>query len=171
MKTAAQSLILAGTLLAMAGPALAEAGKAPAYELKQRSSFHTEDDARIPFWPIGFQRPKFKGDGSSAAVVKVSKIKLEPENFSVTSILLGNPALATINGRSFEEGEMLPVIYDTERLRVVVRAIRDGGVTLEYEDQQIVVPMKRPVLGQKQSDKKSEPVEFMIKLGSAKEKK
>ena len=170
MKSAPQFLILAGALLAFSATAWAEAEKAKGYELKNRSSFHIEGDARIPFWPIGFQRPKIKSDGTLAPVVKASKIQLEPEHFSVTSILLGNPALATINGRSFEEGELLPVIYGTERLRVVVRAIRDGGVTLEYEGQHILVPMRRPELGQKHSQQKAEAVEFLIKIGPSKDK-
>ena len=169
MKSAPHFLILAATLLAFSASARAESETTKGYELKNRSSFHSEGDARIPFWPIGFQRPKVKGT-AAAPQVAASKIKLEPEHFSVTSILLGNPALATINGRSFEEGELLPVIYGTERLRVVVRAIRDGGVTLDYEDQHILVPMKRPELGQKHSQQKAEAVEFMIKIGPSKEK-
>ena len=171
MKSATQSLIIAGALLATSAAGWAESEKTAGYELKSRSAFHSSDDARIPFWPIGFQRPKIKNDGTSAApAVAASKIHLEPDQFSVTSILLGNPALATINGRSFEEGEVLPVIYGTERLRVVVRAIRDGGVNLEYEGQHVLVPMKRPELGQKHSEKKGEAAEFLIKIGPAKDK-
>ena len=171
MKTAPLFLTIAGAALVFSAPARAESEKTKGYELKNRSSFHTEADARIPFWPIGFVRPKIKADGTTTApVVVASKIQLEPGQFSVTSILLGNPALATINGHSFEEGELLPVTYGTERLRVVVRAIRDGGVTLEYEGQHILVPMKRPELGQKQSQQKASATEFMIKLGPSKEK-
>jgi len=169
MKSAPHLLILAGTLLAFSASARAESEATKGYELKNRSSFHSEGDARIPFWPIGFQRPK-AGSPVAAPKVAASKIKLEPEHFSVTSILLGNPALATINGHSFGEGELLPVIYGTERLRVVVRAIRDGGVTLDYEDQHILVPMKRPELGQKQSQQRAEAVEFAIKIGPSKDK-
>jgi hypothetical protein len=140
---------------------------AAGYELKNRSSFKVDADARIPFWPIGFERPKIKSDGTVAkSTVVASRIQLEPGHFSVTSILSGNPSLATINGHSFEEGEILPVVAGTERLRVVVRAIRDGGVTLEYEGQQIFVPMKRPELGAKHSQQKHEPVEFSIKIGA-----
>ena len=166
MKTAPLFLTIAGAALVLSAPARAETEKAKAYDLKNRSSFQTEDDARIPFWPIGFVRPKIKGDGTTAAPVAVThKIQLEPGNFSVTSILLGDPALATINGRSFGEGELLPVMYGTERLRIVVRAIRDGGITLDYEGELIQVPMKRPELGQKRSQEKTGPTEFLIKLG------
>lgn len=171
MKSATQSLIIAGALLATSAAGWAESEKTAGYELKNRSAFHSGDDVRIPFWPIGFQRPKITSAGGSASsAVAASKIHLEPEQFSVTSILLGNPALATINGRSFEEGEVLPVMYGTERLRVVVRAIRDGGVNLEYEGQHVLVALKRPELGQKHSEKKGEAAEFLIKIGPAKDK-
>ncbi len=171
MNSVTSSLIVAGAFLAISAAGRADSEKAAGYELKNRSAFRASDDARIPFWPIGFQRPKIKSDGTAAArVVVASKIHLEPEYFSVTSILLGNPALATINGRSFEEGEILPVIFGTERLRVVVRAIRDGGVNLEYDGQQVVVPLKRPELGAKRAQQKAEPSEFLIKVGPLKEK-
>ena len=166
MKPAPLFFTIAAVASVFSASVRAESEKPKGYELKNRSSFHTDEDSRIPFWPIGFVRPKIKPDGTTTApVAATSRIQLEPGSFSVTSILLGNPALATINGRSFEEGELLPVIYGTERLRVVVRAVRDGGVTLEYEGQQIVVPMKRPELGQKQAQEKTGPAEFTIKLG------
>ena len=171
MKSAPLLLTIAGAALVFSASARAESEIKKGYELKNRSSFHADGDARIPFWPIGFQRPKIRTDGSSAApVVAVSKIQLEPGNFSVTSILLGNPALATINGRSFAEGELLPVIYGTERLRVVVRSIRDGGVTLDYENQHVLVPMKRPELGQKHAQQKGDAAEFIIKIGPSAQK-
>lgn len=170
MKPAPLLLTFAVAAAAFSVTARAESEKTQPYELKNRSEFHSESDARIPFWPIGFQRPKLKADGTSTAPVVMSKIQLEPSHFNVTSILLGNPALATINGRSFEEGELLPVVNGTERLRVVVRAVRDGGVTLEHEGQQIFVPMKRPELGQKQSQQKAGAVEFTINIGDPKSK-
>ena len=162
--------IAAGAALVLSTAALAGSDKAKGYELKNRSSFHSDMDARIPFWPIGWKRPLIKADGTTDAPVAAPKIQLEPGNFSVTSVLLGNPALATINGRSFEEGEVLPVVYGSERLRVVVRAIRDGGVTLDYEGNQLFVPMRRPELGAKQSQQKAERPEFTIKIGPSAQK-
>lgn len=167
MKQAAFIFSIAAVSAFLSSTAQAEADTAKGYELKNRSSFKVDSDARIPFWPIGFVRPAIKADGTVATpVLATPKIQLEPGNFSVTSILSGNPALATINGRSFEEGELLPVVYGTERLRVVVRAIRDGGVTLDYEGHQIFVPMKRPELGSKRSEQKVDAVEFTIKIGA-----
>ncbi len=169
MKPAPLILTIALAAAVLTVTAQAESSDATkGYELKNRSSFTVDTESRIPFWPIGFERPKIKADGTVATpALAAPKILLEPGNFSVTSILSGNPALATINGRSFEEGELLPVVYGTERLRVVLRSIRDGGVTLDYEGHQIFVPMKRPELGAKRSEQKAEPVEFMIKVGPA----
>lgn len=167
MKQAALLFTIAAASVALSSTAQAETEGSKGYQLKNRSTFHVDSDARIPFWPIGFERPKMKADGTVAApVLATPKIQLEPGNFSVTSILSGNPALATINGRSFEEGELLPVMYGAERLRVVVRAIRDGGVTLDYEGHQIFVPMKRPELGSKRSEQKVDAAEFTIKIGA-----
>jgi len=170
MKPAPLLLTIAGAALALSAHLRAESERPKGYELKNRSVFNADSEARIPFWPIGFQRPKIKAVGNSAPVVAASKIQLDPGYFSVTSILLGNPALATVNGRSFEEGELLPVVYGTERLRVVLRAIRDGGVTLDYEGQQVFVPMKRPELGQKHVQQKADAVEFTIKIGPSAQK-
>ena len=140
--------------------------KVTRYQLKNRSAFNTGDDARIPFWPIGFQRPVKGGTAVAAPNVVPPKIQLEPRHFNVTSILLGNPALATINGRAFAEGELLPVMSGNERLRVVVRRIHDGIVTLGYESVEIHVPMRRAELGAKQAQAQARPSEFTIQIGS-----
>ncbi|MEO6787794.1 MAG: hypothetical protein ABI318_16840 [Chthoniobacteraceae bacterium] len=170
MKPAQLLLTITGAAVVFLGTARAESENPKAYELKNRSSFHADADARIPFWPIGWKRPVIRPDGSTDAPRKATKFQIEPANFSVTSVLLGNPALATINGRSFGEGEVLPVVHGSERLRVVLRAIRDGGVALEYEGQQIFVPMKRPELGSKRGQQKADPVEFTIKVGESAQK-
>ncbi len=151
---------------AIATIAQAEPEKTKPYELKNRSTFTGGDDSRIPFWPIGFQRPGKSGGTVSAPAAVASKIQLEPRHFNVTSILLGNPALATINGRSFTEGEVLPVIFGSERLRVVVNRIGDGFVTLGYEGHEIQVSMRRAELGVKQAQAQTKQPEFVIQIGS-----
>jgi hypothetical protein len=159
---------LAGSVVALSSTLHAEAAKSPVghYELKNRSNFRIDSEARAPFWPIGWKKPKVTSGGpiTTAVATEAPRIQLQPGNFSVTSILLGNPPLATINGRSFEEGELLPVVYGAERLRVVVRAIRDGGVWLDYEGQQIMVPIHRPELGAKHTEHKAQAAEFTIKI-------
>ena len=162
MKTA--PLFLTVAAVAVSALAQAEPEKKKGYELKNRSAFHTQEDARIPFWPFGFVRPP---KGYVAPVTAVSKIRIDPNQFNLTSVLLGNPALATINGHAFAEGEVLPVVYGNERLRVVLRTVRDGGVTLDYDGQQIFVAMKRPELvpRQTQQQSSSQSSEFVIPIG------
>jgi len=158
---AACTAILAAEIHAESAPDQAAPGR---YELKNRSVFRADADARIPFWPIGWKRPKAKADGTPAVAVDEPTVKLQPQSFNISSILLGNPALVTINGRSFSEGEVLPVIYGSQRLRVVVRSIRDGGVWLDHDGQPTFIPMRRPELNGKSPQQKAEPVEFAIKI-------
>ena len=157
---------LAGSTLLVSAALHAETapGQSGRYDLKSRSNFRIDADARAPFWPIGWKKPKAASAGAATAVAETSGIKLEAGNFTVSSILLGNPPLATINGRAFEEGELLPVVYGKERLRVVVRAIRDGVVWLEHEGTQIMVPLNRPELGPKRSEQKAQAPEFTIRI-------
>jgi hypothetical protein len=171
MKPAQLLLTATAAACVLACTARAQESATPdGYDLKNRSSFQADPDARIPFWPIGWKRPATKSVSTADAPRPSTKFQIEPSNFSVTSVLVGHPALATINGRSFEEGEVLPVVLGSERLRVVLRAIRDGGVTLEYEGQQIVVPMKRPELGARQTPQRAQPAEFTIQIGAPAQK-
>lgn len=142
------------------------AGKAAGYELKNRSAFRIDLDSRVPFWPIGYKKPKpVASKGAEGGEIVEPKVQLDAGQFRVTSILLGNPALATINGRSFEEGELLPVVYGGERLRVSVRAIRDGGVWLDHDGKVLFLPLARPELGQKRAAQvTSRPSEFTIDI-------
>lgn len=159
-------LFLTVAVFAVAAGAHAAPEKTKPYELKNRSKFNAPDDARIAFWPIGFQRPGKAGSTVASTVAVAPKIQLEPRHFNVTSILLGNPALATINGRSFGEGEVLPVIFGNERLRIVVNRIGDGMVTLGYEGLEIQVPMRRAELGMKQAQAQTKQPEFVIQIGA-----
>ena len=155
-------------LLAIAGASLAlsTARGVEPYELKSKSAFQADSEARAPFWPVGWVKPRRDGSGQPVQpqAEPVSRIQLQPQYFNITTVLLGNPPLATINGRAFGEGELLPVVAGKQRLRVLVRAIRDGGVWLEYETQQLFVPIRRSELGLKRTEQKAEPVEFAIKI-------
>jgi hypothetical protein len=161
-------IALAGSLLSFSACAHAESSpakvKAEPYELKNRSSFSASPETRAPFWPIGWRKPNASGSVASTPVAEQPKIQLKASSFNVTSILLGNPALATINGHSFGEGEHLPVRFGSQELRVVIRAIRDGGVWLQYETQQVFVPMRRAEIGTKQVEQKADPAKFTIDI-------
>jgi hypothetical protein len=120
--------------------------KVEPYQVKTRSTFELQSDARPPFWPIGWQRrsadvavPVKKGEMPVAPKLQV----LLPEYFTVTGVFLGSPALATINGRSFAEGETIPIIFDGKAVKLRLRTVRDGGVTLETDQQSFFVPLRR----------------------------
>lgn len=117
------------------------------YELKNRSSFSVPDGSRAPFIPIGWVR---KSAGPVAVVQSV--VKIDESGFRVTSILLGNPALAVINGKSYEEGQYLRMPRGGPQILIRVYRIGDGQVWLQYEDRVFACPLKRPELGERKMD-------------------
>ncbi len=160
-----RSSILAGLLLlgVTAASALADDAAAATniagYHLSNRSAFSLPDSARPPFWPIGWVH---KGKGQQQVA---SNATLDPQMFSVTSILLGNPSLAVINERSYGEGEFLRSAKkggDAARvsvpanLRIRVKRITDGSVVLEAGDQTVTVQLHRPELNEHKDDKDSD---------------
>ena len=138
------------TLAVVLSGIIAQAGETPKqvpYELKARSSFSLATETRSPFWPVGW-RPagaaEPSGTDTTPVVDTAPKFQLSSESFIVSSVLLANPALATINGRSFGEGEYLPVVSNEQRLKVQDYAIREQGVWLRLDNQKpILVPMRR----------------------------
>lgn len=141
------------------GPVQAEEAKGdakpPAYVLKNKSSFSSvSDEQRAPFWPIGWVKRKPQMLTSAPVqAVEAPKVVLDEKNFKVTSILLGNPSLAIINGRTYSEGEFLrtpKVAAGTPpAARVRVYRINDGQVVLQNQEQLINVALTRPELVQR----------------------
>jgi hypothetical protein len=148
-------------LLAAEPEANGEAKPAVArYQLKNRSVFNFDANARPPFWPIGWVHRAGSHEESQTGL----KYVLEEKNFAVTSILMGPPAIAFINGRAYEEGQFLrqprasaagavaparPVATGANPLRIRVQRITDGQVWLGYDTQIIGVPLKRPELNER----------------------
>ena len=87
------------------------------------------------------------------------KSAFDPSGYKITSILLGSPSLAVINGRAYEEGEYLktprakdgtPVpVSQAAPLRIRVQQITDSAVVLQQAEQQVTVPFHRPGLAAK----------------------
>ena len=136
----------------------------PPYQLKNKSSFAVDPTRRAPFWPIGWTK--------TATVAKVGPVvakpafQIQPNHFRVTTILLSHPPLATINDRAFGEGDLLPVVVAGTPVRVVVKAIRDGGVWLDQSGHQIFVPIKREIIPNRMptQETKSATPEFQIRI-------
>ncbi|MDB6172324.1 MAG: hypothetical protein JWL59_1635 [Chthoniobacteraceae bacterium] len=138
-------LLLASVTVAHSAPVSAER-----YELKTRSSCSLDPATRPPFWPIGWVKRAVNANQGQAPVV-VAKPVLEEKNFVMTSILLGTPSLAVINGRSYSEGEFIrfPKSSGGAGMRVLVRQIHDGVVQLQAADQVISIKLRQQELGLK----------------------
>jgi hypothetical protein len=129
------------------------------YQLKHRSSFSPPDDARPPFWPVGFVKR-----GREVTVVRTARTNLSPEMFSLTSVVVGNPSLAIINGRAYGEGEFVRIgarvpngTAPDSRPKIRVNRINDGQVLLQTPDGQVItVPLRRPELTERKADQDSE---------------
>jgi hypothetical protein len=155
----ALSALCAGHL--HAGDAAADAKPEP-YVLKNKSSFTpVTDEQRAPFWPIGWvkRRPVLAATGP-VHVVEAPKVTLDAKSFKVTSILLGNPSFAIINGRTYSEGEFLrapkavavagaPSAPAAPAPRIRVYRINDGQVVLQNQEQLLTVSLLRPELLQR----------------------
>ncbi|MEQ1860119.1 MAG: hypothetical protein ABMA13_09300 [Chthoniobacteraceae bacterium] len=115
------------------------------YQLNTKSRFAVAESARAPFVPIGWVK-------SAGQTVVVQAANVDESAFRLTSILLGNPALAVINGRSYEEGQFLRLPRGSAQLRIRLYRITDGQVWLQYEDKLFAVQLKRPELGDRRSE-------------------
>lgn len=115
------------------------------FALKNRSSFPVPDSQAFnPFWPLGWTKSEAsRGAATDAPADSVAASMLRPENFVVTSILLGEPPLAVINGRELAEGQIVAVQFGGQRLNVQVAAVQDGQVILRVGSQNLVVPLRR----------------------------
>src|SRR4051812_7702067 len=90
----------------LAAPAEEADVKTAGYKLKKRSVFTQPETARSPFWPIGWIKPA-PGQVTQQTQEAAPMTKLDPEQFSVTSIVGGTPPIAIINGRPYGEGEYI----------------------------------------------------------------
>ena len=155
---------LAGVALSADEPAASADAKLPVerYQLKKLSSCVIPAGARQPFWPIGWVHR----EGPHQEVPIGPKFVLDEKSFAVTSILLGSPAIAVINGRAYEEGQFLkigkaapagaPVVQPTAALpRIRVQRIADGQVLLAYDAQIVAIPLKRPELNERKAEQET----------------
>lgn len=126
------SMILLGVVTLMGASA------SEGFELQNRSTLSIEDDQRNPFLPIGWSKPK-----AEQKAIPVLTTMLSPEDFMLSSIMLGKQPLAIINGKAYSEGDRAPIAVGNQEVVIEVRAIHDGEVVLGYLDKSITVPLKR----------------------------
>lgn len=128
------------------------------YVLQRKSAFTAgAEDERAPFWPIGWVKQKASAMAKTETPA-APRVTLDESAFKLSSILLGNPSLAIINGRTYSEGEILrqpraaggAATVSTSPIpasaRIRVQRIDDGSVTLQYQEQKITVMIRRPEL-------------------------
>jgi hypothetical protein len=119
---------------------LVSAASAQGFTLQRRSTYKADPGARNPFQPIGWKKsatPTAPGAPAPAPVVLI-----KPEQFSVTSILMGDPSLAVVNGRELAEGEVVELEIGGRPLPIRVVAIHDGSVVLQHGDTSVTAPLK-----------------------------
>ena len=137
-----------------------EAPVAGGYLLKKRSSFEVPRRTASPFVPIGWAKPQETSEAAVAAAPPARPV-LEEKNYNLSSILLGNPALAVINGRSYSEGEFLrtpkppgqapksalpgetPGAGTLPPPKVRVVRILDGVVEIQSGSERLQLPLRR----------------------------
>lgn len=152
------ALLLGAAPLPAQDPAPASADPAPPYELKNRSAFiRVEENARAPFWPIGWVKRKVGTAADAQAAPATPRVQLDEKSFKVTSILLGSgstPSLAVINGRAYSEGEFLRFPKGSARppARIRVQRISDGHVVLQYAEHTLVAALQRPELSERKAE-------------------
>jgi len=111
--------------------------------VSKRSAFDVATERRDPFLPVGWPRPASEPapvvKGAPAVVTTESYIR--PEAFAVSSISLDRIPLAVINGKAYGEGDSLPFVAGDKKIKLIVYSIRDGSVTLRYNDFKVTCPI------------------------------
>jgi hypothetical protein len=159
MTTRALALILGAAALVPAYGDTA-ATETAGYHLKNKSAFSSPESSRPPFWPVGWAKQAANAPVATPEA-PVAAGPLEPDQFSVTSILLGAPSYAIINGKSYAVGEYLRPSRNRDAknaaaipagARIRVQRITDGQVTLVASSQVLSVPLRRPSLTEHKAD-------------------
>lgn len=141
-------------LLVFAGMAAHSAAQnAEGFKLKNRSTFSGAGKEHDPFWPIGWVKPVV-GPSSGSEVAKT--VEFSTDGFVLTSILMGQPAIAVINGKEYAEGEMIAWETGGQKISIQLVAVQDGAVVLRHQDKNYTVVMRRKGEEQKQIAKTDE---------------
>jgi len=116
----------------------AGATAAKAYAPARKSLFTAAAADHNPFWPIGWVNlENLSASSATAPVIPHS------EDFTVTSILLNEPPMAVINGKEMAEGEIAAINLNGQQVMVQLIAVQDGRVILRWQNQNILVSLRR----------------------------
>jgi len=114
-------------------------------KIKTLSTFNALPTTRDPFWPVGWSRPTAVEQVFAAIPMPTvaPEIHPKPEDFVVSSISTGKLPLAVINGRAYAEGELITINVGAPKPMIVqVYSIRDGSVTLRFQNRTVLAPLK-----------------------------
>jgi hypothetical protein len=119
------------------------------FALKNRSTFQIRDEARAPFWPIGW----VKGlDAPTKVQAAVAPPTLDERSFKVTSILLGQSGSRGDQWACLQRRRICALAQSRGPLRVRVQQISDGMVMLQHDKQALKVPLSRAELEAKPAE-------------------
>lgn len=108
--------------------------------LKNKSGFAAQENARNPFWPIGW-KPVAR---TATSTTEHSGPAIPEGAFLVSSITLDHGArFAIVNGKPMQEGQVFGLQMGNQTYQITLKAIEDGRVILLRRDQEIIVPLRR----------------------------
>jgi hypothetical protein len=128
----------------------------PPLELKNKSSFAVRPGTRNPFLPIGW-----KG-GPLITQALAPRQNTPADAFRLSTIIVGSPSVAVINGKIYSEGQIIKMPKtDSRMMQVAPRVYRilDGAVQIQVGEQLLTVPLSRGKLNEIQPDAPLAPEE------------
>ena len=133
--------LLSATLLMLFVLLVSKTGAAESetFKLKRRSTFKLQESARNPFWPIGWTKPTAVAPTVTGTPV-VEVAELHPQDFQLTAILLGTPAMVVINGKEYVEGDFLKMPGGA---KVQLARVLDGQVILRFGGKNYPIILQR----------------------------
>jgi len=135
---------LVALLILIGSSFMSRAQTAEELGVSKRSTYEVGTERRDPFVPIGWQRPASEPPPivKGAPVVVTTESYIRPEAFVVSSISVDRLPLAVINGKAYGEGDSLPFVAGDKKIKLLVYSIRDGAVTLRYNDYKVTCPIR-----------------------------
>lgn len=149
MNASPKLLIVALIALLAAGTSSHAQSTDTGFKLKHRSSFSVSV-TRNPFWPIGWVKGADVTPGTGVAQEQ-QDADIRPESFNVSSISISTVPEAIINGKIYAEGDVINAIYAGQKVKLVLLAVNDGSVVIQYGARKITVQVKHPELPQHQN--------------------
>jgi len=138
-KSAIISLVAVVFGVVCSSPLSAQGGAG--YKPIHHSLFLSSERDRNPFWPVGWVK---QAPVSATPIAgPVESAVLRTEDYALTAILLGRPALAVINGREYAEGDFIILRPGAPKSKVQVFEVRDGQVTLRFMSKDYTIFLKR----------------------------